>query len=97
VPWRVVTFATVSRIGKVYAGGARSKGPDAITVLSEPKFTFLRDHVYSSKAIAATQDMWPNTHLAEEIHTEFIRGMIASADFFRVLGVRPARVRLYGR
>jgi hypothetical protein len=35
--------------------------------------------------------MWPNTHLSEEIHTEFIRGVIASADFFRVLGVRPAR------
>ncbi|HEX8090585.1 MAG TPA: ABC transporter permease, partial [Blastocatellia bacterium] len=75
--------------------GRAVKGTDAVTDLSEPKFVFLRDHVESFEAIAATQDMGPNTYLSEESQTEFIRGAIVSADFFRVLGVVPASGRSF--
>ncbi|MFP5265328.1 MAG: ABC transporter permease [Blastocatellia bacterium] len=73
--------------------GRAVRGADTVTDLSEPKFAFLRDHVESFEAIAAAQDMGPNTYLSEESQTEFIRGVIVSADFFRVLGVQPARGR----
>src|SRR5438034_6152737 len=51
--------------------------------LSEPKFVFLRDNNQSFEAITATQEMGPNTYLSDQSQTEYIRGMIVSADFFR--------------
>ena len=61
--------------------------------LSEPKFVFLHENNRSFEALTATQEMSSNTFLSDGSGTEFIRGMIVSADFFRVLGVYPARGR----
>jgi putative ABC transport system permease protein len=64
-----------------------------ISDLSEPKFIFLRDNTESFEAITATQEIGPNAYLSDESQTEYIRGLIVSADFFRVLGVIPASGR----
>jgi len=61
--------------------------------LSEPKFVFLHDYNQSFEAITATQEMGSNTFLSDDTQTEYLRGMIVSAGFFRVLGVLPARGR----
>lgn len=61
--------------------------------LSEPKFVFLHEHNQSFEAITATQELGSNTYLSDESQTEYLRGMIVSADFFRVMGVLPARGR----
>jgi putative ABC transport system permease protein len=63
--------------------------------LSEPKFVFLHTHSQSYEALTATQEMGSNTFLSNENRTEFINGMIVSGDFFRVLGVPPARGRAF--
>jgi putative ABC transport system permease protein len=63
--------------------------------VSEPKFIFLRDNNESFEAVAATQEMGPNVYLSDENQTEYIRGLIVSADFFRVLGVPPASGRSF--
>jgi putative ABC transport system permease protein len=61
--------------------------------LSEPKFVFLHDQNQSFEAITATQEIGSNTFLSGDAQTEYLRGMIVSADFFRVMGVPPARGR----
>ena len=61
--------------------------------VSEPKFVFLRDNNQSFEAVTATVGMGSNTYLSDESQTEYIRGWRVSADFFRVLGVLPARGR----
>jgi len=73
--------------------GRAFTGTNAVSDLSEPKFVFLRDNVRSFEAITATQGTGPNTYLSDESNTEFIRCLIVSADFFRVLGVLPASGR----
>ena len=73
--------------GRVFAGS------DDVSALSEPKFVFLRDHNQSFEAVTATQGMGSNTYLSDETQTEYISGLMVSADFFRVLGVLPARGR----
>ena len=73
--------------------GRAFPGSDNVSDLSEPKFVFLRDNNQSFEAVTATQEMGSNTYLFDESQTEYIRGMIVSADFFPVLGVLPARGR----
>ena len=73
--------------GRVFAGS------DDVSAISEPKFVFLRDHNQSFEAVTATQGMGSNTYLSDETQTEYISGLMVSADFFRVLGVLPARGR----
>lgn len=73
--------------------GRAFPGSDNASDLSEPKFVFLRDNNQSFEAVTATQEMGSNTYLFDESQTEYIRGFIVSADFFRVLGVLPARGR----
>jgi putative ABC transport system permease protein len=73
--------------GRAYAGS------DDVNALSEPKFVFLRDNNQSFEAVTATQGMGSNTYLSDESQTEYISGLMVSADFFRVLGVLPARGR----
>ena len=65
--------------------------------LSEPKFVFLHDHNQSFEAITATQEMGSNTYLSDDTQTEYLRGMIVSAGFFRVMGVLPVRGREFTR
>jgi putative ABC transport system permease protein len=74
-------------VGRAYAGS------DDVNAFSEPKFVFMRDNNQSFEAVTATQGMGSNTYLADESQTEYISGLMVSADFFRVLGVLPARGR----
>lgn len=78
---------------KLMEAGRAFSGSDDVNALSEPKFVFLRDNNPAFEALTATQEMGSNTYLSDESQTEYIRGMIVSADFFRVLGVPPARGR----
>jgi len=73
--------------------GRAFPGSDEVNALSEPKFVFLHDHNQSFEAIMASQTMGANTYLSDEGQTEYIRGLIVSGDFFRVLGVSPASGR----
>jgi putative ABC transport system permease protein len=73
--------------------GRAFPGSDNASDLSEPKFVFLHDNNQSFEAVTATQEMGSNTYLSDESQTEYIRGWMVSADFFRVLGVLPARGR----
>ncbi|MBA3240338.1 MAG: ABC transporter permease, partial [Acidobacteria bacterium] len=66
----------------------------AIPDFSQPKFIFLRDNVKSFEALTATQER-PNDYLSDENQTDYIRSMMVSADFFRVLGVQPASGRAF--
>jgi putative ABC transport system permease protein len=66
-----------------------------VQALSEPKFVCLHDNNQSFDAITATQEMGSNTYLSDESQTEYIRGLIVSSDFFRVLGVLPALGRSF--
>jgi putative ABC transport system permease protein len=72
-------------MGRAYPGNAFGSN------LSEPKFVFLRDNNQSFEAVTATQEMGSNTYLSGENQTDYVRGMQVSAEFFRVLGVAPAR------
>jgi putative ABC transport system permease protein len=78
---------------KLMEVGRAFPGSDNASDLSEPKFVFLRDNNQSFEAVTATQEMASNTYLFDESQTEYIRGFIVSAAFFRVLGVLPARGR----
>jgi len=78
-------------LGRAYAGS------DDVDAFSEPKFVFLRDNNQSFEAVTATQELGSNTYLSDENQTEYIRGWMVSADFFRVLGVLPARGRTFTR
>jgi predicted permease len=62
--------------------------------LSQPKFIFLRDNVQSFEALAATLER-PTDYLSDENQTDYIRSVMVSADFFRVLGVQPSRGRAF--
>jgi putative ABC transport system permease protein len=73
--------------------GRAFPGNDFGSNLSEPKFVFLRDNIQSFEAVTATQEMGPNTYLFDESQTEYVRGMLVSAEYFRVLGVPPAMGR----
>ena len=73
--------------------GRAFPGNDFGSNLSEPKFVFLRDNIQSFEAVTATQGMGSNTYLFDESQTEYVRGMLVSAEFFRVLGVPPAMGR----
>ena len=69
--------------------------PDSreVSALSEAKFIFLRDNLRSFEAVTATQEIGSNTYLSDANETEYISGLIVTADFFRVLGVLPASGR----
>lgn len=75
---------------KLIEAGRAFTGRDGVSALSEPKFVFLRDNSQSFEAVTATQGMWPDGRLSDENQTEYIRGLIVTADFFRVLGIAPA-------
>ena len=70
-------------------------GTPEVSSLSEAKFIFLRDNVRSFEAITATQGLGSNTYLSDENETEYISGVMVSADFFRVIGVSPALGRTF--
>ena len=70
-------------------------GEDSPSDVSAPKFNFLRSNLASFEAITATQEMGPNLILSDEVQTEYIRGLVVTADFFRVLGVHPASGRAF--
>lgn len=76
-------------IGRVFPGTLQ------VSSLSEAKFLFLRDNLRSFEAIAATQGLGSNTYLSDQNSTEYINGLIVSADFFRVIGVFPAAGRVF--
>src|SRR5882724_5788745 len=80
---------------KLMETGRAYTGSDDVNALSEPKFVFLRDNSQSFEAVTATQGMGSNTYLSDESQTEYISGTMVSADFFRVLGVLPARGRVF--
>jgi putative ABC transport system permease protein len=61
-----------------------------VNSLSAPKFIFLRDNCQSFEAITGTQLMGSNFLLSDDSQSEYISGLYATADFFRVLGVAPA-------
>jgi len=65
-----------------------------ISDLSPPKFVFLNDYVQSFEALTATQER-PTDYLSDENQTDYIRSLMVSADFFRVLGVQPASGRAF--
>ncbi len=69
--------------------------PDSkeVSALSEAKLIFLRDNLRSFEAVTATQGMGSNTYLSDANETEYISGLVVTADFFRVLGVLPASGR----
>lgn len=76
-------------VGRAFAGSDLASDLSA----SEQKFAFLRDQTQSFEAVTATQGMGSNDYLSDENQTEYIRGLIVSVDFFRVLGVPPASGR----
>jgi putative ABC transport system permease protein len=78
---------------KLMEVGRAFPGSDFGSNVSEPKFVFLRDNNQSFEAVTATVGMGSNTYLSDESQTEYIRGWRVSAEFFRVLGVFPARGR----
>ena len=71
-------------LGRVFPGSKE------VSSLSEAKFIFLRDRLSSFEAVAATQGLGSNTYLSDANETEYIHGLVVSADFFRVLKVSPA-------
>jgi putative ABC transport system permease protein len=70
--------------------GRSHVGEGGVNSLSAPKFIFLRDNCQSFEAITGTQVMGSNFHLSDESQSEYISGLYATSDFFRVLGVAPA-------
>src|SRR5689334_10659436 len=64
-----------------------------VSALSEAKFLFVRDNLRSFEAVTATQGLGSNTYLSDQNTTEYINGLIVSADFFRVIGVSPVAGR----
>src|SRR5215475_13838696 len=70
--------------------GRSHTGEGGVNNLSSPKFIFLRDNSQSFEAITGTQLMGSNFRLSDESQAEYISGIYATADFFRVLGVAPA-------
>jgi predicted permease len=70
--------------------GRTHTGDESVNSLSEPKFIFLRDNCQSFEAVTGTQLMGPNFYLSDESQSEYVSGLYATADFFRVLGVAPA-------
>ena len=58
--------------------------------LSEPKFVFLRDNFRSLEAVTAIQETGLSAYLSDESQTEFVRGLLVSAEFFQVMGIPPA-------
>lgn len=79
---------------KLMIVGRYSVETGAVTDLSPPKFIFLRDNVQSFKALTATQERLTD-YLSDENQTDYIRSLVVSADFFRVLGVQPASGRVF--
>ena len=73
-------------VGRAFTG-------NDVSALSEPKFVFLRDNSQSFEAVCATQGMGSSVRLSNESQTEYISGLMVTADFFRVMGVAPASGR----
>jgi predicted permease len=80
---------------RLMEAGRAFPGSDGVTELSEAKFLFLRDNFRSFEGLTAIQEWGSNLYLSDENQTEYIRGIIVSADFFRVLGVYPASGRSF--
>ncbi|MCI0660789.1 MAG: ABC transporter permease [Acidobacteria bacterium] len=64
-----------------------------VSDLSPRKFIFLRDNMQAFEAITASQGMGSEITLSDENQTEFIRGQMVTAEFFRVIGFAPATGR----
>jgi putative ABC transport system permease protein len=79
---------------KLMIVGRYSAETPTVSDLSPPKFIFLRDDVQSFEALAATQERLTD-FLSDENQTDYIRSLMVSADFFRVLRVQPASGRAF--
>ena len=79
---------------KLMIVGRYSAETSAVSDLSPPKFIFLRDNVKSFEALTATQERLTD-FLSDENQTDYIRSLVVSADFFRVLRVQPANGRVF--
>jgi putative ABC transport system permease protein len=69
--------------------GRSHTGEEGIYSLSASKFIFLRENCQAFEAITGTQVMGPNFQLSDESQAEYVSGLYATADFFRILGVAP--------
>ena len=74
-------------LGRAFPGGEFGDN------LSEPKFVFLHDQNKSFMGLMATQGLGSNTFVSDGNRPEYIRAMMVSSDFFKVLGVYPVRGR----
>jgi predicted permease len=74
-------------LGRVFPGSKE------VSALSEAKFIFVRDNLRSFEAVTATQGMGSNTYLSDGNETEYIDGLVVTADFFHVMGVSPVSGR----
>ncbi|HYJ88114.1 MAG TPA: ABC transporter permease [Pyrinomonadaceae bacterium] len=81
---------------RLMEAGRTFAGSDEVNALSEPKFVFLKDNSQSFEALTSTQAL-PSAYLSDESQTEYVRGLIVTADFFQVLGVSPAQGRGFSK
>ena len=79
---------------KLMIVGRYFNDPIAVSDLSVPKFVFLRDNAQSFEALTATQQRLSD-YLSEENQTDYIRSVMVSAEFFRVVGVQPVAGRVF--
>src|SRR5438270_2526476 len=66
---------------------------DRFAQVSYPDYLYFRDHAQSFDGLAAYS--FAPLNLSAEGEAERARGMLASANYFDVLGVRPARGRFF--
>ena len=79
---------------KLMIVGRNFADTSTVSGLSEPKFVFLRDNVKSFEALTATQER-ATDYLSDDNQADYVRSLIVSADFFRVLGVQPSSGRAF--
>jgi predicted permease len=61
----------------------------------EPKFLFWQEHNQSFQVMAIEQPLGSGVNLAGGSEAEYVSGVKVSKDFFDVLGVQPARGRVF--
>lgn len=79
---------------KLMIVGRHFADTSTVSDLSQPKFVFLRDNVKSFEALTASQERLTDS-LSDENQSDYIRTIMVSADFFRVLGAQPASGRAF--
>jgi putative ABC transport system permease protein len=74
--------ARLMQVGRAYSN------TDEVSAFSESKFVFVRDNQQSFEAVTAT--LGSTYYLSDESKAEYIKGLLVSSEFFRVLGIAPA-------